>query len=139
RRGRRLRTGRRVAMVSRRCFKRNRISAARNHRAIHARHIADSANDATESRGTGGMSTLLGRRAVVVGAGLGGLSAAGVLAGYFEQVEIVEGDPLTGSGVSRSGMPQDGHADGLVAGGVQAVRGMIQGLEGVVARARRAR
>jgi phytoene dehydrogenase-like protein len=38
------------------------------------------------------MSDLLGRRAVVVGAGIGRLSVAGALAKYFEQVEILERD-----------------------------------------------
>lgn len=36
------------------------------------------------------MGTLFGQRAVVVGAGIGGLSAAGALAGYFGQVVILE-------------------------------------------------
>jgi 2-polyprenyl-6-methoxyphenol hydroxylase-like FAD-dependent oxidoreductase len=38
------------------------------------------------------MSGLLGQRAVVVGPGIGGLSMAGVLAKYFERVEILERD-----------------------------------------------
>jgi cation diffusion facilitator CzcD-associated flavoprotein CzcO len=38
------------------------------------------------------MSGKLGRRAVVVGAGIGGLSAAGVLAKYFDQVDVLERD-----------------------------------------------
>ena len=41
------------------------------------------------------MSGLVGRRAVVVGGGIGGLSMAGALAQYFEQVEILERDRLT--------------------------------------------
>jgi cation diffusion facilitator CzcD-associated flavoprotein CzcO len=38
------------------------------------------------------MSGKLGRRAVVVGAGTSGLSAAGVLAKYFDQIDILERD-----------------------------------------------
>ena len=36
------------------------------------------------------MSSHLGRRAVVIGAGLGGLSAAGALSPYFENVVVLE-------------------------------------------------
>ena len=35
------------------------------------------------------MSGLLSQRAVVIGAGMGGLSAAGTLAQYFERVDIL--------------------------------------------------
>jgi glycine/D-amino acid oxidase-like deaminating enzyme len=62
------------------------------------------------------MSGLLGQRAVVVGAGIGGLAMAGALAKYFERVEIFERDPLTASPASRSGTPQDRHPHGLLAG-----------------------
>src|SRR6267143_458018 len=67
------------------------------------------------------MSGLLGQRAVVVGAGIGGLSMAGALAKYFEQVEIFERDRLTSSAASRSGTPQDRHPHGLLAGGLEAL------------------
>ena len=75
------------------------------------------------------MSTLLGRRAVVVGAGIGGLSAARVLAGYFEQVDVLERDPLAAFAGSRSGTPQDRHPHGLLAGGIQALREIFPGFE----------
>ena len=42
------------------------------------------------------MSHLLGQRAVVIGAGIGGLSAAGALAGYFGQVDVLERDGWLG-------------------------------------------
>ena len=66
-------------------------------------------------------SRQLGRRAVVIGAGMGGLSAAGALAKYFERVEILERDRLNGSAGSRTGTPQDRHPHGLLAGGLQAL------------------
>jgi hypothetical protein len=47
------------------------------------------------------MSGLFGQRAVVVGAGIGGLAAAGALAQYFERVEILERDRLTAHGSDR--------------------------------------
>ena len=67
------------------------------------------------------MSGKLGRRAVVVGAGIGGLSAAGVLAKYFDQVDVLERDQTPLSAETRSGTPQDSHAHGLLAGGLQAL------------------
>ena len=39
----------------------------------------------------------LGKRAVVIGAGMGGLTAAGALAQYFERVDILERDRLRAS------------------------------------------
>ena len=51
------------------------------------------------------MSGLLGEHAVVIGAGMGGLAAAGALAQHFERVEILERDRLAGSAASRSGTP----------------------------------
>jgi phytoene dehydrogenase-like protein len=38
------------------------------------------------------MNSTLGRCAVVVGAGIGGLSAAGVLAKHFDQIDVLERD-----------------------------------------------
>lgn len=55
------------------------------------------------------MSSLLGRRAIVIGAGIGGLSIAGALANSFEQVEVLERDRLAGALASRKGTPQDRH------------------------------
>ena len=40
------------------------------------------------------MSNVLGRQALVIGAGMSGLAAAGALAKYFEQVTVVERDGL---------------------------------------------
>ncbi len=36
----------------------------------------------------------IGKQAVVIGAGMGGLAAAGALADYFEQVMVLERDSL---------------------------------------------
>jgi 2-polyprenyl-6-methoxyphenol hydroxylase-like FAD-dependent oxidoreductase len=73
------------------------------------------------------MSGILGRRAVVVGAGIGGLSMAGALAKYFEQVEIIERDRLTASAGSRPGTPQGRHLHVLLAGGLQALGEIFPG------------
>ena len=81
------------------------------------------------------MSSLFGRRAVVVGAGIGGLSVAGVLARFFEQVDVLERDRLSGFVGSRSGTPQDRHAHGLLAGGLKALDEIFPGFERDLARA----
>jgi 2-polyprenyl-6-methoxyphenol hydroxylase-like FAD-dependent oxidoreductase len=73
------------------------------------------------------MSSFFGRRAVVVGGGIGGLSAAGVLAGYFEQVDVLERDRLTISAESLPGTPQDRHPHGLMAGGLKALDEIFPG------------
>ena len=58
---------------------------------------------------------------------MGGLSAAGALAKYFERVEILERDRLNGSAGSRSGTPQDRHPHGLLAGGLRALDQIFPG------------
>jgi 2-polyprenyl-6-methoxyphenol hydroxylase-like FAD-dependent oxidoreductase len=74
-------------------------------------------------------SRWLGRRAVVVGAGIGGLAAAGALAQHFERVDILERDRLATSVASRSGTPQDRHPHGLLAGGLRALDRIFPGFE----------
>jgi 2-polyprenyl-6-methoxyphenol hydroxylase-like FAD-dependent oxidoreductase len=75
------------------------------------------------------MSSLFGRRAVVVGGGIGGLSVAGVLAGCFEQIDILERDRLTACAASRPGTAQDRHPHGLLAGGLKALGEIFPGFE----------
>jgi 2-polyprenyl-6-methoxyphenol hydroxylase-like FAD-dependent oxidoreductase len=74
-------------------------------------------------------SRQLGRRAVVVGAGIGGLAAAGALAQHFERAEVLERDRLATSVASRSGTPQDRHPHGLLAGGLHALDKIFPGFE----------
>jgi len=81
------------------------------------------------------MSSLLGQRAVVIGAGLGGLSVAGVLAPHFERVDVLERDELAASVASRPGTPQDRHPHALLAGGLQALGELFSGFEQDLARA----
>ena len=77
--------------------------------------------------GNGRGALKLGQRAVVVGAGMGGLAAAGALAQHFERVDILERDRLSASAGSRSGTPQDRHPHGLLAGGLQALDQIFPG------------
>jgi 2-polyprenyl-6-methoxyphenol hydroxylase-like FAD-dependent oxidoreductase len=73
------------------------------------------------------MNTLLGQRAVVIGAGIGGLSVAGALAAHFAQVDVVERDDLPTNTNSRPGTPQDRHPHGLLAGGLRALDEIFPG------------
>ena len=77
----------------------------------------------------------LGGRAVVIGAGMGGLAAAGALAKYFERVDILERDRLTDWVGSRAGTPQDRHPHGLLAGGLRALDRIFPGFRSDLAAA----
>jgi 2-polyprenyl-6-methoxyphenol hydroxylase-like FAD-dependent oxidoreductase len=68
------------------------------------------------------------RRAVVLGAGLGGLVAARVLNEHFDEVTIVERDVVPGSGRGRRGVPQGRHVHGMQAGGLPVLEAMFPGL-----------
>ena len=72
-------------------------------------------------------TSLLGRRAVVVGAGMGGLSAARVLADYFDEVIILDRDELPDDAVPRPGVPQGKHPHTLLGGGLKALENLFPG------------
>jgi 2-polyprenyl-6-methoxyphenol hydroxylase-like FAD-dependent oxidoreductase len=74
-------------------------------------------------------STLIGQRAIVVGAGIAGLSAARALSDYFEQVVVLERDPLPDGPVHRPGTPQSRHAHALLVGGQRALSELFPGFE----------
>lgn len=63
--------------------------------------------------------TKLGERAVVLGASMGGLLAARVLADHFENVTVVERDVLPDDAANRRGVPQGRHVHALLARGAQ--------------------
>jgi 2-polyprenyl-6-methoxyphenol hydroxylase-like FAD-dependent oxidoreductase len=67
------------------------------------------------------MPTLLGKQAVVIGAGIGGLAAAGAVSDYFENVTVLERDKLAERAAPRAGTPQAQHTHGLLGGGVRRV------------------
>src|SRR2546428_38372 len=72
---------------------------------------------------------LVGRRALVIGAGIGGLAAAGALARHFEHVLVLEGDNLPGPTKWRAGVPQGRHAHGLLTGGERALVDLFPGFD----------
>lgn len=56
----------------------------------------------------------LGERAIVIGASIGGLMAARMLADFYGEVLLVERDRFPGSPVSRRGVPQGRHGHVLI-------------------------
>ena len=51
----------------------------------------------------------VGKQVVVVGAGMGGLAAAKALSAHFDQVTVLERDPLPSDATARQGTPQARH------------------------------
>ena len=74
-------------------------------------------------------STLIGKQAVVVGAGMAGLAAARALADYFEHVVVLERDTLPLDASHRTGTPQSRHVHGLLGGGQGALGDLFPGFE----------
>src|ERR1700752_425050 len=75
------------------------------------------------------MAELIGRQAVVIGAGMGGLTAARVLADHFERVLVLERDALPADPLDRHGVPQGRHVHALLAGGQRALSELLPGFE----------
>ena len=69
-----------------------------------------------------------GEHAVVLGASMGGLLAARVLADAYRRVTIAERDPLPESGLDRKGVPQGRHAHVLLPRGAQILDELFPGL-----------
>lgn len=67
--------------------------------------------------------------AVVLGGSLGGLLAAKVLSQHFNQVTIVEKDPVHRLPESRKGQPQTQHLHGLLPAGLQVLNRYFPGIE----------
>ncbi len=59
----------------------------------------------------------IGKRAVVIGASMGGLLAARALADHYDAVTIIERDALPTEDEPRKGVPQGRHTHGLLARG----------------------
>jgi 2-polyprenyl-6-methoxyphenol hydroxylase-like FAD-dependent oxidoreductase len=61
----------------------------------------------------------LGEHAVILGASMGGLLAARVLADFYRNVTVVERDRLPATPVNRRGVPQGKQIHALAARGMQ--------------------
>jgi 2-polyprenyl-6-methoxyphenol hydroxylase-like FAD-dependent oxidoreductase len=71
---------------------------------------------------------VLGERAVVVGASMGGLLAARVLADFYRTVTVIDRDELPDDPVNRRGVPQGRHVHALLARGAQIIDGFFPGI-----------
>jgi 2-polyprenyl-6-methoxyphenol hydroxylase-like FAD-dependent oxidoreductase len=74
-------------------------------------------------------STLIGKQAVVIGAGMGGLTAAGALADFFDRVLVLERDTLPSEPAHRVGTPQARHVHVLLLSGQHALSELFTGFE----------
>jgi hypothetical protein len=74
----------------------------------------------------------IGKHAIVIGAGMGGLAAAAAVAGHFERVTVVERDLLPLEASPRPGTPQDNH---FFLGGLRALGELFPGFADDLARA----
>jgi 2-polyprenyl-6-methoxyphenol hydroxylase-like FAD-dependent oxidoreductase len=79
-------------------------------------------------------SSLIGKQAVVIGAGMGGLAAAGALAERFDQVVVLERDTLPSEATYRDGTPQARHVHALLLSGQRALSELFPGFEQDLAR-----
>ena len=80
-------------------------------------------------------STRIGKQAVVIGAGMGGLTAAGALADRFDRVVVLERDNLPSEPAHRAGTPQARHVHGLLLSGQRALNELFPGFEQDLVRA----
>lgn len=69
----------------------------------------------------------VGKRAVVVGAGISGLSVAHALASCFEEVIVLENDALSSGVPARPGVPQGKHPHALLGGAIKALEELLPG------------
>src|ERR1043166_3243888 len=71
----------------------------------------------------------IARQAIVVGAGMGGLTAARALSDHFERVLVLERDALGPVPEARTGTPQAHHVHALLAGGQEAFEDLFPGFK----------
>jgi hypothetical protein len=69
----------------------------------------------------------IGAHAVVLGASMGGLLAARVLADFYETVTVVERDRLPDDAANRRGVPQGRHVHALLGRGSQVLAELFPG------------
>jgi 2-polyprenyl-6-methoxyphenol hydroxylase-like FAD-dependent oxidoreductase len=69
----------------------------------------------------------LRKTAVVIGAGIGGLTSAGALSDYFDSVMVIERDTLSDRAEPRKHVPQGRHPHVLLSGGLAALSEIFSG------------
>lgn len=75
------------------------------------------------------MANQIRKQAVVVGAGMGGLTAAKALSPHFERVTVLDRDSLPEKPEPRPGTPQSRHTHALLAGGMNALEQLFPDFE----------
>jgi 2-polyprenyl-6-methoxyphenol hydroxylase-like FAD-dependent oxidoreductase len=80
-------------------------------------------------------SIQIGKQAVVIGAGMAGLTAAGGLADHFNNIVVLERDSLPSEPVQRAGTPQAWHVHALLFSGQRALNELFPGFEQDLVRA----
>lgn len=73
------------------------------------------------------MSRFLADTAVVVGAGIGGLTATAALADFFSRVIVLERDELPNKPAHRASLPHGRHVHALLGGGLSALEELLPG------------
>ena len=74
------------------------------------------------------MSEVIAERAVVIGAGMGGLAAAKAVAPFFEHVTVLDRDALPEAAAPRIGTPQARHVHALLSSGERALEELFPGI-----------
>ena len=80
-------------------------------------------------------SIQIGKQAIVIGAGMAGLTAAGALADHFDNIVVLERDSLSSEPMHRAGTPQARHVHGLLFSGQRALNELFPGFEQDLVRA----
>src|SRR5215472_351410 len=73
------------------------------------------------------MASRLGEHAVVIGGNIAGLVSARVLAGYFDQVTILERDHIESQPAVHKSTPQGNHLHTILIGGLQVLLELYPG------------
>ena len=73
------------------------------------------------------MPGMIGQRAIVIGASMGGLLAARALSEFYTNVTLLERDAFPVSDIPRKGVPQGRHAHGLLARGRDVIEEFFPG------------
>ena len=77
--------------------------------------------------------SILGRRALVLGASMAGLLAARILAERYDEVWLLERDALPDGAQPRKGTPQAQHAHGLLGRGREVLEELLPGFTAALA------
>src|ERR1700755_744514 len=72
---------------------------------------------------------MLGKQAIVVGVGSGGLGAAAALSPPFDKVLVLDKDALPDGFAPRAGAGQSSHIHQLLRGGADSLERLLPGLE----------